>query len=98
MPARTLAVCTGVRTRALDAAAAVALIVIAASLVMVALVTVQVAGTGLDAMSKAWQVATVFDFAVFAGATLVLSADGGQHGAATRRLGAACGFVVGGLF
>ena len=64
---------------------------------MVALVTVQVAGSGLDAMSKAWQVATVFDFTVFAGATLVLSAGGSQHGAATRRLGAACGFVVGGL-
>lgn len=60
------------------------LFIVAASLLMGALVTIQVAGGRLDVTSKAWQMATMFDFAVFAGVALVLSADGSPHRAATR--------------
>lgn len=40
------------------------LFIVAASLLMGALVTIQVAGGRLDVTSKAWQMATMFDFAV----------------------------------
>lgn len=73
------------------------LFIVAASLLMGALVTIQVAGGRLDVTSKAWQMATMFDFAVFAGVALVLSADGSPHRAATRRLCTASGVVIGGF-
>lgn len=69
------------------------LVTVAVSLAMGALFTARVAGGGLDAVSSAWEVATVFEFAAFAGAALILSADRSS----TRRLGTACGVAVGSL-
>jgi len=73
------------------------LVTVAVSLAMGALFTARVAGGGLDAVSNAWEVATVFEFAAFAGAALILSADRSRHRSSTRRLGTASGVAVGGL-
>lgn len=48
-------------------------------------------------MNRAWQVATVVEFAAFACAAVYLSADAGPHRGATRRLGVACGVAVSAL-
>jgi hypothetical protein len=75
-----------------------ALVVAAPSLALGGLVGVQLTGPDLGITSRIWLVATVVEFALFAGAALVLAIDGGPHRGATRRLGVACGVTVGALF
>jgi hypothetical protein len=75
-----------------------ALAVSITSLALGGLVGVQLAGPDIGASSRIWQVATVVEFALFAGAALVLAMDRGPHRSATRRLGVACGVTVGALF
>lgn len=68
------------------------------SLALGGMVAVQLAGPDLGATSRLWQIATVIEFALFAGAAPVLAMDGGPHRGAIRRLGVACGVTVGALF
>lgn len=75
-----------------------ALVVAATSLALSGLVGVQLAGPDLGVTSRIWQVATVVEFAFFAGLALILALDGGPHNGATRRLGVACGVTVDALF